>query len=227
MPASVRMRHLGRVLLVAAGLFASIGHASAQTQITDATVDELLQRAQDAYRRGRADETAALLHRVSDWANHIRDVAAGSAKPAEDLAFAERIYRRVLATFGQTLGADHDHAGSALMGLAGLYIDQQRYAEAEPLLRRTLGIAESAYAPSEDHRQAAIGRVVGQLGMLAERQGRNSEAEAYYRRALAIVDKLPPRFRNATGKSVQYYLRFLRENNRAQEAAAIETRLTR
>jgi tetratricopeptide (TPR) repeat protein len=221
------MRHLGRVLLVAACLLVGIGPVSAQTQITDATVDELLQRAEDAYRRGRADETAALLHRTSDWANHIRDGASGSAKPAEDLAFAERIYRRVLATFGRTLGADHDHAGSALVGLASLYIDQQRYAEAEPLLRRTLGIAESAPAPSDDHRQAVVARVVGQLGQLEERQGRNAEAEAHYRRALAIVDKLPPRFRNATGKCVQHYLRFLRANNRPQEAAAIEARLTR
>ena len=221
------MRHLGRVLLVAACLLVGIGPVSAQTQITDATVDELLQRAEDAYRRGRADETAALLHRTSDWANHIRDAASGSAKPAEDLAFAERIYRRVLATFGRTLGADHDHAGSALMGLASLYIDQQRYAEAEPLLRRTLGIAESAPAPSDDHRQAAVARVVGQLGQLEERQGRNAEADAHYRRALVIVDKLPPRFRNATGKCVQHYLRFLRANNRPQEATAIEARLTR
>ncbi len=221
------MRPLGRVLLAAAWLLVGIGQASAQTQITDATVDELLQRAEDAFRRGRADETAALLHRTSDWANHIRDAASGSAKPAEDLAFAERIYRRVLATFGRTLGADHDHAGSALMGLASLYIDQQRYAEAEPLLRRTLGIAESAPAPSDDHRQAAVARVVGQLGQLEERQGRNAEADAHYRRALAIVDKLPPRFRNATGKCVQHYLRFLRANNRPQEAAAIEARLIR
>jgi len=221
------MRPLGRVLLAAAWLLVGIGQASAQTQITDATVDELLQRAEDAFRRGRADETAALLHRTSDWANHIRDAASGSAKPAEDLAFAERIYRRVLATFGRTLGADHDHAGSALRGLASLYIDQQRYAEAEPLLRRTLGIAESAPAPSDDHRQAAVARVVGQLGQLEARQGRNAEAEAHYRRALAIVDKLPPRFRNATGKCVQHYLRFLRANNRSQEAAAIEARLIR
>jgi tetratricopeptide (TPR) repeat protein len=222
------MRHLGRVLLAAAGLLLGTGQASAQTQITDATVDELLQRAEDAYRRGRADETAALLHRTSDWANHIRDVASGgSSKSAEDIAFAERIYRRVLATFGRTLGADHDHAGSALMGLASLYIDQLRYTEAEPLLRRVLGIAESAPAPSDDHRQAAIARGVGQLALLEERQGRNAEAEAYYRRALAIVDKLPPRFRNATGKSVQYYLRFLRANNRPQEATAIEARFTR
>jgi tetratricopeptide (TPR) repeat protein len=221
------MRHLGRVLLAAGCLFVGIGQAAAQTQITDATVNELLQRAEDAYRRGRADETAALLHRASDWANHLRDVARGSAKPAEDIAFAERIYRGVLATFGRTLGADHDHAGSALMGLAALYIDQQRYTEAEPLLRRTLGIVESAPAPSDDHRQAAIARVVGQLGLLEERQGRHAEAEAHYRRALAIVDKLPPRFRNATGKCVQHYLRFLRANNRPQEATAIEARLTR
>ena len=69
--------------------------------------------------------------------------------------------------------------------------------------------------------------MVGQLGQLEERQGRNAEADAHYRRALVIVDKLPPRFRNATGKCVQHYLRFLRANNRSQEAAAIEARLTR
>src|SRR5437660_469725 len=181
----------------------------------------------DTPRSGRAGELRGLLHRSSDWGHPRREAARGRARAAADRAVAERIYRRVLATFGRTLGADPDHAGSALMGLASLYIDQQRYAEAEPLLRRTLGIAESAPAPSDDHRQAAVARVVGQLGQLEERQGRNAEADAHYRRALAIVDKLPPRFRNATGKCVQHYLRFLRANNRSQEAAAIEARLTR
>lgn len=201
--------------------------ASSQIQITDASVDEVLRRAEEAYGQGWADEAARGVNRVTGWANHIRDVASGSRDPAADNAFAERIYQRVLATVGRTFGADDVNAGDALLGLAALYVEQRRYGEVEPLLRRAMGIVERAPAPSDDHRQAAVARVLGQLGLLEERRGRSAEAEAHYRRALAVVERLPPRFRHGAGVAVKEYLRFLRENNRAQEAAAIEARFSR
>ncbi len=210
-----------------AALLLSSGPAAPQVQITDASVDELLKRAEEAYRQGRTAEAAPELNRVASWASHIRDVAPGSRDPAEDRAFAERIYQRVLTTVARTFGAEHVNVADALMGLAALYIEQRRSAEAEPLLRRALGIAERAPAPSDDHRQAAVARVLGQMGLLEESRGRSAEAEAHYRRALAIVERLPPRFRHGAGGAVREYLRFLRENNRAQEAAAIEARFSR
>ncbi len=208
-------------------LLLSSAPASSQIQITDASVEEVLRRAEEAYGQGRADEAARGMNRVTGWANHIRDVASGSRDPAADTAFAERIYLRVLATVGRTFGATDVNAGGALLGLAALYVEQRRYGEAEPLLRRAMGIVERAPAPSDDHRQAAVARVLGQMGLLEERRGRSAEAEAYYRRSLAIVERLPPRFRHGAGAAVKEYLRFLRENNRAQEAAAIEARFSR
>lgn len=215
------------VVLAAACLLLVATPASAQTQITDAAVDEVLRRVEEAFRQGRADEAARALHRVTGWANHVRDVAPGSHNPAEDIAFAERTYQRVLTTIGRTFGTDHVNAADALMGLAGLYVDEKRSAEAEPLLRRAMDIAERAPAPSDDHRQAAIAKILGQMGLLEERRGRIGEAEAHYRRALAIIETLPPRRRGAAGMGVDHYVRFLRATNRAEEAAAIAARLSR
>jgi tetratricopeptide (TPR) repeat protein len=42
------------------------------------------------------------------------------------------------------LGPDHSNVGTALNNLAGLYQAQGRYAEAEPLYRRSLAIREKA-----------------------------------------------------------------------------------
>ena len=133
----------------------------------------------------------------------------------------------MLATVGRTFGADDVNAGDALLGLAALYVERRRYGEAEPLLRRAMGIVERAPAPSDDHRQAAVARVLGQVGLLEERRGRSAEAEPHYRRALSIVERLPPRFRHGAAAAVKEYLRFLRENNRAQETTAIEARFSR
>jgi len=106
-------------------------------------------------------------------------------------------------------------------------VDRMRYADAESLLRRTMAIVERAPVPSEDHRQAGVAKILGEMGRLEEKRGRHGDAEAYYRRALAIVEPLPPRIRGIAGMAVNNYVRFLRENNRAEEAAAIAARLSR
>jgi leucyl-tRNA synthetase len=155
-------------LLFVAWLLLIAAPVSAQTEITDATVDDLLRR-------------------VTAWAKHVRDVAPGSRNPAADYAFAERTYQRVLATIGRTFGADHETAFDALMGLAAHYLEQRREAEADPLLTRAMRIAEHAPAASADHRRAAIARVLGQQGLLEEGRGRQGDAEVCYRQALDMV----------------------------------------
>jgi hypothetical protein len=217
---------LSRLLFVA-WLLLLAALASAQTEITDATVDDLLRRAEEAFRQGRAAEAAYTVERVAAWAQHIRDVAPGSRNPAEEYAFAERISLRVLATIGRTLGPDHESAFNALLGLATHYIEQRREAEADPLLARAMRVAERAPAPSEDHRRAAIARVLGQQGLLEEGRGRQGDAEVCYRQALDIVLALPPRLRGGAGPAVRNFLRFLRATNREHEASAIEGRFGR
>ena len=47
----------------------------------------------------------------------------------------------------KALGSEHPDIGISLNNLAGLYRAQGRYAEAEPLFRRSLGVIEKALGP--------------------------------------------------------------------------------
>ncbi len=66
-----------------------------------------------------------------------------------------------------------------------LYYDQGRYAEAEPLYRRSLAIREKALGP--DHPDTAVS--LNNLALLYGNQGRYAEAEPLYQRSLAIREK--------------------------------------
>ena len=61
----------------------------------------------------------------------------------------------------KALGRDHPEVATALNGLALLYFDQGRYADAEPLYQRALAIREKALG--RDHPDVA-----GSLNSLAE-----------------------------------------------------------
>ena len=68
---------------------------------------------------------------------------------------------------------DHPEVGTSLNNLAGLYEGQGRYAEAEPLYKRTVTITEKALGPDnlKSHRRSTISRICT-LG-----RGRYTEAE--------------------------------------------------
>ncbi len=73
----------------------------------------------------------------------------------------------------------------ALNNLALLYKQQGRYAEAEPLHKRSLAIREKALGP--DHPDVAGS--LNNLAALYDDQGRYAEAEPLLKRALAIYEK--------------------------------------
>ncbi len=62
---------------------------------------------------------------------------------------------------------------------------QGRYADAEPLYKRSLAIREKALGP--DHPDVASS--LNNLGSLYENQGRYADAEPLYKRSLAIREK--------------------------------------
>jgi tetratricopeptide (TPR) repeat protein len=74
---------------------------------------------------------------------------------------------------------------SLLSNLADLYINERRYAEAEPLLNRSLAIAEKVLGP--DHPNVA--QTLNNLAMLYDRQGRYADAERLLKRSLAASEK--------------------------------------
>jgi tetratricopeptide (TPR) repeat protein len=107
-----------------------------------------------------------------------------------------------------------------LNNLAGLYHAQGKYAEAEPLYKRTLAIREMALGP--EHPQTALS--FNNLALLYFNQGRYAEAEPLYKRALAIKEKaLRPEHPNVA-TTLENYAALLRQTGRSAEATEMEAR---
>jgi hypothetical protein len=82
----------------------------------------------------------------------------------------------------RVLGPDHPDVARSLTNLAGVLRLQGRHAEAEPLHRRALVIAEGVFGP--DH--PGLRRILRDLAASAREQGRPGEALDLIRRASAI-----------------------------------------
>ena len=105
---------------------------------------------------------------------------------------AEALFKRALDIQKRVLAIEEEASGpedqkewkvlSSLEDLAGLYVGQQKYAEAEPLYKRALAMAEKRFGP--EHFLAAMSMT--RLATLYAAQGKHTEAEALYLRALAI-----------------------------------------
>ncbi len=91
--------------------------------------------------------------------------------------------------------------------------DAGRYRVALPLLQEALALAEGAFGP--DSLEAAA--VLNQLGLLGKSDGRFDEAEAAYRRALAIFERSLPPSHPKLVTCRENYERLLREMKVARE----------
>jgi tetratricopeptide (TPR) repeat protein len=85
-----------------------------------------------------------------------------------------KVYAPLAVEIGEkALGMDHPKLGAWLSNLGGLYLVQGRYAEAEPLFRRSLAIRERALGL--EHRE--VGTSLNNLAEFYRLQGRFTEAE--------------------------------------------------
>ena len=82
------------------------------------------------------------------------------------------------------MGPGHPDVGTSLSNLAELYLHQGRYAEAEPLHKRSLFIREKALGPNHPD----VGASLNNLAALYHKQGRYSEAEPLYKRDFVITE---------------------------------------
>jgi tetratricopeptide (TPR) repeat protein len=113
---------------------------------------------------------------------------------------AEPLYQRSLAIFQKALGPDHLNLtaqaiahvrgftivfASTLDNLAQVYLFQGRYADAEPLFKRSLAIREKVLG--SDHPNVAIS--LSDLAELYQAQGRYADAEPLFKRSLTIREK--------------------------------------
>ena len=78
----------------------------------------------------------------------------------------------------KALGPEHPDVAASRNNLAELYQAQGRYAEAEPLYRRSLAIWEKALGPEHPH----VATGLNNLTVLYRAQGRYAEAEPLFRR---------------------------------------------
>jgi tetratricopeptide (TPR) repeat protein len=108
-----------------------------------------------------------------------------------------------------------------LFNQAGFYLGERaRYAEAEPLFQRALGIREKTLGPEHPD----VAESLNNLAALHYAQGKYAEAEALHQRALGIREKaLGPEHPNVATVLKSYAL-LLRQTGRESQAAEMEAR---
>lgn len=122
-----------------------------------------------------------------------------------------------LPAWGQT--ADALRADLAAKEAALLYT-QARYAEAEPLYKRSLRIREEALGP--DH--PLVAQSLNDLGVLYRTQGRYPEAEPLYQRSLAIRERALGASHPDTATSLNNLGRLFHDQGRFADAEALYLR---
>ncbi len=120
----------------------------------------------------------------------------------------------------ENFGASDERLPLSLNNLAWLYRLQGKYAEAEPLYQRALGIYETALGP--EHPYVATG--LNNLAGLYHTQGKYAEAEPLYQRSLAIREKALGPEHPYVATNLERYAGSLRKMERDAEAEEMEER---
>jgi AcrR family transcriptional regulator len=120
----------------------------------------------------------------------------------------------------------------AYLNLGVAYARMQRWPEAEASLTRGLTIAETALGPEHP----LVAETLGKLGVIHVIRGQAAgapassamyaQAEAAYRRALAILEKTLGRDHQSLAEPLENYAALLRQTNRGAEARARAIRAT-
>tara|TARA_R110002096_G_scaffold377231_2_gene571093 strand:- start:788 stop:1363 length:576 start_codon:yes stop_codon:yes gene_type:complete len=128
------------------------------------------------------------------------------------------VAEKALKVAEKNTGPGHPSVATSLNNLAGLYVDQRQYTEAELLYKRALSINEKALGL--DHPSVATN--LNNLAELYHSQGRFAEAEPFYNRALAIYEKvLGPEHPNIA-TVLNNLANLYRNTNREQDALELE-----
>ena len=94
----------------------------------------------------------ALSYTAITWQRELDEATAAAA--AKNSAKAEELFKVALPT-AEKLGTDDPRLATTLSRLAGLYRDEKRYADAEPLYTRALAIRDKALLPTSAMEQRA------------------------------------------------------------------------
>jgi tetratricopeptide (TPR) repeat protein len=162
---------------------------------------ELNDAAVESFRAGRAEEAEELFQRAlgllsesegddsPDVANILSSLGAVGEHRCE-YAGAEGHYARAAAIMETHADSDDEDVRrlrlQTLSDLGRIRRILGRYEEAEPLIKRSIEIAEEYFGPESLETAGAL----NDLGMLYKFNGRFDEAEPLYRRALSILERL-------------------------------------
>ena len=151
------------------------------------------------------------------WRKYMED--GTKAYQQRRYADAEKSFQSALKE-AEGFGQEDLRLALTLNNLAFLYQAQGKYAEAEPLYKRSLAIWEKALGPQHLH----VATSLNNLALLYKTQGKYAEAEPLYKRSLAIWERtLGPEHPNVA-QSLENYAALLRNMNREDEAAKMEAR---
>ncbi len=108
----------------------------------------------------------------------------------------------------------------SLKNLALLYAVQRKYAEAEPLLKRSLAIWEKAQGPDGPN----VASSLDSLAAFYLGQGKYAEAEPFLKRSLAIREKAQGPYGPDVARSREHYAALMHKMGRDAEAEGLEAR---
>ncbi|MDG3002604.1 serine/threonine-protein kinase [Paludisphaera mucosa] len=152
--------------------------------------------------------------------NHLALVHSRLGKPQ----LSEPNLREVLAALRERHDRDSDAYGGALGALSNNLIGQENYADAEPILRESLEIAERKIP---DHWRTSVIRA--SLGAAFRKQGKYLEAEPLllrgYEGLRASADRIPPQSRHNIAETVRSIVALYESWARPGEAAAWRAKL--
>ncbi len=121
------------------------------------------------------------------WANaewSMYNLAGIQALKQAKYAEAEKLFTDGLKVAEQS-GSNKSHIAASLNNLAELYRAQGKYADAEPLYKRSIELDEKALGPNHPD----VATLLGNYAALLRKTNRNAEAEKLEARQKAI---LPP-----------------------------------
>jgi tetratricopeptide (TPR) repeat protein len=158
-------------------------------QASDAQWSDAMRRARELQGAGnyRAAEQAMASAVALAEQSDVRDTRlarslTGLASVNQDLAnydAAEQLYRRAIAAIERNLGNGDPALYEPLNGLASLYHQTRRYAQAELLTLRCLSVSQDRQGTAQQ---------LGNLAAVYQAQHKYAEAEDFYRRALTLFD---------------------------------------
>lgn len=157
---------------------------------------------------GGAAEPTQDVFSITIWSTYTD--TANKAMSSQQYAQAEKFFKLAIKEAKKAGFPSAAHRQSSL-DLASCYFKQEKYAAAEPLYKWFV----STEYPFSD----AV--VLGNLGIINRKKGKNAEAENYFKQALAIDERDPQR-NDRVAWELLNLSNIYRESGRSEEATALD-----